>query len=124
MIEGIRALPQRLTDFPMMAEGIDDASDAPAVLIADWINFLRTGLDGAGKNSIGIGRCHDDAHRNSAERFRAIVVMLGRFVAEPELRAGNGQLGNHAAATIKSKDLYRTKGCFVELDRASTTSKA
>ena len=73
----------------MVAEGIDDASDPPAVFIADGIDFFCSGLDGAGKDGVGIGRRHDDPHRNSAKGFGTEVVVLGGLIAEPEFGAVN-----------------------------------
>jgi hypothetical protein len=112
------------TDFPVMAEGIDDASDAPAVLIADGKDLFCSGFDGAGKHGVRIGGRHNDADRDSAKRFWTEVVMLGRLVAEPEFGAVNGQLGNHAVATIESKSFLGSEGGLVEIDGARATSEA
>src|SRR5215471_539318 len=103
------SLFERASDLPMMAERVDDASDAPAVLVADGINLFRSGLDGACKSGIRIRNRHDDTHGNSAKGFRAEVVMFGRLVAEPELCSANRYLGNHAAATVETKFFYRSK---------------
>lgn len=94
---------ERASDFPMMTEGIDDASDAPAVLITDRKDLFRSGLDSTCKDGIGVGDRHDDTHRNSAERFGTEVVMLGRLIAEPEFCAIDRKPGDDAATGVKAK---------------------
>ena len=76
-------------DFPVMAEGIDYAADAPAVLFADGINLLGACANRARENGIGIGDCQDNSHCDSSQGFWAEVMVLGRFVAQPEFGAAH-----------------------------------
>jgi len=70
-----------------MAEGIDYASDAPLVLLSDGIDFFGSCFYGSCEDGVGIGDGQDDSDGDATERFGAEVVVLGRFVAEPEFGA-------------------------------------
>ena len=70
-----------------MAEGIDYASEAPLVLLGDGIHFFGSSFYGSCEDGIRIGDGKDDSDCDAAERFGAVVVVLGRFVAEPEFCA-------------------------------------
>jgi hypothetical protein len=57
---------KRATDFPVMAEGIDYAADAPVVLFGDGIDFLGAGLHSTGENGVGVRYRQDDSDRDAA----------------------------------------------------------
>jgi len=79
-----------------MAEGIDYASEAPLVLVGDGIHFFGSSFYGSCADCVWIGDGEDDSDRDAAEGFGAVVVVLGRFVAEPEFSALDGQSGDDA----------------------------
>src|SRR5579871_1984648 len=82
---------ERLTDFPMKAERVDQAPDAPAVPLADRINLGGAGGYGLGEGGIGIGNGEDQAEILAAEWFgagsRSVSDRSWAFVAQPELGA-------------------------------------
>ena len=102
-----------------MSKGIRDAAQAPAMTQSDRVNLRRAGLDGARYDGVWISNGKDDAYGRSAERLRAEVEVLRRFVADPELGAGDREPGNHAVPVLKAEDFDRAKGSFVELDGLS-----
>ena len=79
----------RAPDFPVMAEGIDYAADAPAVFFADGINLLGAGAHRARENRVGIGDGQDDSDCDASQGFWAEVMVLWRFVAQPEFGAAD-----------------------------------
>lgn len=94
---------KRAADFPVVAEGIYYASDAPLVFLGHRVNFLGAGLHSAGKDSIGVRHRKDDSDCDAAQGFGAVVVMLGRFVTQPEFGALNRQAGNYAITLSHAK---------------------
>jgi hypothetical protein len=115
---------QRLADFPMVAEGINDSSHAPAiVLISHGRNDLGAGLDRAVKNGIGVADDEDHSDGAATERFGAEVQMLGRFVGEPKLGAVDGELSHDGAmAVVDAKQFGGSEGGFVEFNRLRAPS--
>src|SRR6266403_5549153 len=84
----LQILAQGLADFPMMAERINDSSDAPAVgLVADLRNDCRPGCDSPFKNGIRVFHDQYHAHRAAAERFGTEIGVTRRLVSEPKLGA-------------------------------------
>ena len=110
--------------FPMVAEGIDHAADAPAVFFGYRIDFLCARFDRAGEDGVRIVDRQNDAYRDATERFRAEVVMFRRFIAEPELGSVDGESGNHTLGISHAKDLYGTEGSLVEVDGTRATANA
>src|SRR6202049_502817 len=78
-------------DFPVMSEGIDDAAQTPAVILAHGIDLRRSGCHRAGENHIGIGHRQNDADRTAAESLRTEVAMLGGLVSQPKFCAFDGE---------------------------------
>ena len=62
-----RVRSERFADFPVEAEGVDEAAYAPAVAFADGEDLLRAGGDGFGECGVGIGDGEDQAEILSAE---------------------------------------------------------
>src|SRR5579872_35996 len=64
---GLLPPSERLADFPVQAERVDKAADAPAVTFADGENLRGAGRDGFGEGGIGIGDGEDEAEILAAE---------------------------------------------------------
>src|SRR5262249_5297719 len=98
---GLRVRPsssarlQGLADFPVMSEGINDSSQAPAVLVADRVNDGGAGADGALESRIRIVHDHHHPYRAAAQRFRAVMQVFRRFVGHPEFSALHRQASDH-----------------------------
>src|SRR5690348_12822081 len=61
---------KRLADFPMVTEGIDDPSHAPAVgLIGDRHDLGRACSDGPSESGVGVANNEDHARRSATEGF-------------------------------------------------------
>src|SRR5580698_1301206 len=106
---------RRTANLPVMTIRVDDAPDAPTVLLADCINLFRAGFKSVPENRIRIGHGKDDAHRRSAQRLGAEVEVLRRFVSDPELGALYGKPRHNAAAAVESINFDRAKCLLVKL---------
>lgn len=107
---------QRVPDFPVMAVRIGHASDSPSVALAYRPDFGCAGLDRAGKEGVGISDSQNYPNRATAKSFGTEILVLRRFVAEPEIRAIDRESCHHASATLQSIDFNRAKCRFVKLD--------
>jgi hypothetical protein len=101
-----------------MAEGIDQAADAPSIrLVSDWPNSSSSGFEGASKDSVGIIDDHDHARGRAAKRLRTEIFVIGRFVCYPELGFFDGQLYNYVAAlTVETEELASSESLFIKFD--------
>ena len=116
-------LGQRVADLPVMAEGIDHASQSPSVRFLHRGHLLGTGRECRGEDGIGIRHGQDHPDGPAAQRLRTEIAILGRFVAQPELRARNGQpRHNRTGRILHPVDLDRPEGRLVELDRTRTAA--
>jgi hypothetical protein len=115
-------LLQWFADFPVVAEGIDEAADAPSIfLIGDGPNLSGSGFEGAREDSIGIVDDHDHASGRAADRFRAEIFVLGRFVSHPEVGVSYCELrDNIAALAIEAEKLASSEGLLVKVDSLGT----
>ncbi len=114
----LHLLAKGLADFPVVAEGIDDAADAPAPLVGDGPDFFCAGGDGAGEGGVGIGDGEDDAGGAAGEGFGAEVVVAGGFVGQPEFCAFDGKAGDDVAAFAgDAKEFGRAESGLVEVYR-------
>src|SRR5579862_8916826 len=107
-----------------MAEGVDNAADAPAMFVSDGKNFFRAGLDCSRKSRVWIGDCQDDSGRDATQRFGTVVMVLWRFIAKPELSATNRESSHYAVVIPYSKNLDGLEGGLVEVDRPRTAANA
>src|ERR1700733_11856545 len=57
----------RFADFPVEAERVDEAANAPAVTFADGENLRGAGCDGFGEGGVGIRDGEDEAEILAAE---------------------------------------------------------
>ena len=73
-------LRQGLADFPMMAEGVDNASQVPAISVSDGLHDFGSGGDGTVENRVGILHGHYHAHSAATKRVWAEVQVLGWIV--------------------------------------------
>lgn len=108
----------------MMAVGIDEAARAPAVLVRDGGYLRRSGAEGAGEGGVGIGNRENYFDRAaSAEGFRAVVLMLRGFVAEPEFGAIDREAGDDVAIGIlEAESFCRSEGRLVKLNSFGTAA--
>jgi hypothetical protein len=81
-----------LADFPVVAEGVEDASDAPAVLIGNGMDNFGAGGDGMVERGVRVFNDHNHSYSTAPERFRAEIQMFGRFIGNPELGSAGGKL--------------------------------
>src|SRR5262245_11105342 len=75
---------QRPADLPVVAERVDNATQAPAMGVRDGCNLGCAGRDGLGAYGCGIFNDQEHADRASAERLWAEVQVLRRFLRDPE----------------------------------------
>ena len=68
----------------MVAEGIDNAAETPAMGFGKWIDDASTGGAGLGEDGVGVVDREDEAQGAAVERLRAEVEMFGGLVADPE----------------------------------------
>lgn len=73
-------LVEWLSDFPVKAEGISYASDAPAVSFADGIDLPCAGFQSAGKHFIRIRNGEDHSNGSSADRSGNRAAAVWRFL--------------------------------------------
>jgi hypothetical protein len=100
----------------MMAEWIDDAANAPAIfLIGDGMHGSGSGFDCAIEDCVGIIDHKNHANSSAAQRLRAEILVLWRFVCDPEVAISNRELRDYASVgPIKAKDFARAEGLFVK----------
>jgi hypothetical protein len=93
----------------MMAEGVDEASDAPAVrLIGNGPHDDSSCSNGSIEYGIGVGDGQDHPDRTAANGFGAEIGMLGGFIGNPEFRALHGQMSNDIAFLILNAHQFRS----------------
>src|SRR5262249_28453261 len=112
-----RGFAQGLADLPMVAVGIDNASNAPTVALVDGPNHLCSWCYSTGNNGVRIGDDHHDPHRTAAEGLRAEIQVLRRFVSDPEFSLSHRELSHHRSIVIvNAKQHSGAKRLFIELD--------
>jgi len=68
-------------------------------------------LHGAFEGSVRIGDAQDQANGPAAKRFRTEIVVLRRFIAQPELCASHGEACDHSSIwSVDPKGLRRAEG--------------
>src|ERR1700691_493758 len=86
-----------MAEFPVQAEGISKAADAPAVAFRDGEDLFGTGRKCASEKRVGIGDSENDAERISAERLRRPLLRFLGLLAHPEFCALHGETDNASA---------------------------
>ena len=118
----LRDLEEGLADFPVVAGGIDEAADAPAVvLVGDRPDDFGSGGDGAVEDNVGIVDGENEADGRAAEGFGAEILVLRGFFGDPELGALNGEVSD-GRAFIDAEEDSGAEGGLVEVDGASTVA--
>lgn len=118
-----RAVGQRLADFPMVSEGIDNSSYAPAVwLVADGPNDGGSRCDGPFESGIRIVNDQHHPHRTTAKGLGAEIQVLRRLVSEPEFGVPHGQLSDDCSTVVDAEQFASSERCLVELDRPHPVS--
>jgi hypothetical protein len=104
-----------------MPEGINHATQSPAMFLPYWKNFCRAGRPRLTENSVRIRHRQDDSNRAAPERLRTEVAMLRRLITQPKLRAIHGKPCHHASLRpFEAKDLNRSERGLVEVNRSRT----
>ena len=89
-----RPAAERLADLPVVAEGVLDPAQAPAVLVGDGGDLAGAGLDRPAHRGLRVvdDQQHPDAA--AAERLGAEVAVRWRLVGHPERRRTDRELGH------------------------------
>ena len=111
---------ERASDLPMVAVGILDPAEAPAVFIRE-----RPHLPGARRERFGDGRVRvlDDQRQprgRAAERLRAEVEVIGGLVGDPHEAVADEQLRDDRLVLVAAADAVDLDGVerpLVEVDR-------
>ena len=91
------ASAKRFADLPVVAEGVEEAAYAPVVFGADGADDSGSGGDGSVEGCIGVFGGEDYADCAAVEGFGAEVLVLGGFIADPETRAVDSEVGDDCA---------------------------
>src|SRR2546430_16074057 len=81
----------RSTDLPVMAERINHAAQMPPIRVLHGGDLSGTRRQCLREHRVRIRHGEDHPNRPTAQRLRTEVVMLGRLISHPELRAVHGQ---------------------------------
>ena len=87
---GLMRFGRWLADFPVVAVGVEDATEAPAVVVLHRDDYFGAGAYGALKRGVRIAYDHDHARGAAVEGFGAEVFVFGGFVGNPEFGALDG----------------------------------
>src|SRR5437016_4440803 len=98
-------------DLPMVAKRVDDATDAPAIFFRDGMDLDPAGGDRSREHRVGIGDGENHPRRGTADRLRAEVRVLRRFIAQPELGAVDSQSRDYAAARVLEAERLGRSEC-------------
>ena len=90
---------ERAADFPVMAEWIGDAADAPSVFVGHGIDRLRAGFDCAIEDRIGIGHREDEA---GGDAGRAVAARTPRFTRSTTALLASSPAPSHPPDTAAS----------------------
>src|SRR5262245_49785155 len=118
------AISQWLSDLPMVAKGINDASNAPAIaLIRDRPDYRGSGGDGPVEDGVRILDGQHHPRRTTAEGLRTEVEMLRRLVGEPELGPVHCHPSNHLSFVVfDAKQLLGSKCSLVKVNCTGAAS--
>src|SRR5215469_10757668 len=96
-----------LADLPVVAEGIDDAAEIPAIGILHLDDYGCSGFDGAPEGGVGVVDGEDHADGSTFEGLGAEVLEVGSFVRDPEAGAVDGEVADDGAAlVVVAEDLF------------------
>lgn len=99
-----------------MAEGINDAANAPAVLLGDGRDFFCASFDGALEHRVWIRNGENHADGATVQGFRAEIFVFGGFIAEPEFGAVDGEACDDATVgSVEAENFGGAKGAFVKV---------
>ena len=94
-----------------MAERVDDATEAPAVLVGCRVHDNCPRYPSSLDRRVRVVDDEEQTDAAAPERLRAEVPVRGRLVRDPERRVADGQLGDDVGLIVRAADP-------VELDRA------
>jgi hypothetical protein len=107
----------RFADLPVVAEGVEDAADAPAVVVFHGPNDSGAGCDGAVEGGVWVFDGENHADGAAVEGLGAEIFVLGGFVCDPEAVAVDGEIADYAGGWIfVAEELFGSEGGFVEVD--------
>lgn len=100
----------------MVAEGVNNAANAPAVLFGDGRDFFGASFQGALEQRVWIWNGENHADGSAVQSFRAEILVFGGFVTEPEFSAVDGEACDDATVgRIEAEYFGGAKGGFVEI---------
>src|SRR2546430_7144002 len=112
-----RASWVRSTDLPVMAERINHAAQMPPIRVLHGGDLSGTRRQCLREHRVRIRHGEDHPNRPTAQRLRTEVVMLGRLISHPELRAVHGQPSHDpTVGSLHTVDLDRPECRLVELN--------
>src|SRR4051794_28726654 len=88
MVTGLPALQaflQLLTDLPVVAEWVHHSPQPPSVLVLDRPDNRRSGTDRLFECSVWIFHHHHHTNGSAAQSLGTEVLVVRRFVGDPEL---------------------------------------
>jgi hypothetical protein len=91
------SLSQGFADFPVVAGGVEDSAETPAVLVGDGNDLGGAGGNGLGAEGVGVFGDKEHANGAAAEEIGAEVEVFGGFFGDPEVGAVDGELGDASA---------------------------
>ena len=104
-----------------MPEWVDDSPYSPAVTFTDGVNLGGARRQSMKEYRVWVRYRQDHSNATAFERLGTEVAVLGRFIANPELRSSDGEPRYNARVwPIKSVDLNRAECGLVKLDRFRT----
>jgi hypothetical protein len=88
------------------------------MLVADGPHDGGACRDGPIEGGIRIIHGHHHPHGTAAERLGTEVLVLGRFVGDPEIGSPDGQLSDHCSASgiVDAIQLGSAERRFIEVD--------
>src|SRR5262249_37573825 len=91
------------------------AAHTPAVTLLHRSHLGRACADCLPANGVRVGNGQNHAHRSATEGLRAEIVVLRRFVTQPEFSAVHGKPGDYSAVRCDTAEcLGCATCCFIE----------
>src|SRR5512132_103418 len=110
----------RLADLPLVAEGINDPADAPAVLVTYRGLLGRAGRNSPLQHHVGILDHEQGPARSTTDRLRTEPPHARPSCGHPERRFANGQLRDDLVTLTHTAQHPSAERILVELNRLTS----